>query len=226
MIYPSELILKIAPAPKSVSVEPKDPRQYILTYMQKSDEGLEKIMQTWLSKFSIWSSRMQSFLNSSSSLPESQVNKLQDSRGKLLLQGLLLAYQIQNYIQVNTALHEHNSIPFKANFIPLLMQAIEVIKAISSALERKQEIIALYLGSIIRLIFKDAIKPYDSIRDKVGAKPTGASLDILSLYKLVNELGSGCLNSIRSDLLKLCNEIIDIKNVLRENEKSIIDDGL
>ncbi|OMJ84458.1 hypothetical protein SteCoe_14412 [Stentor coeruleus] len=226
IIYPHELIMKIAPAPKSVAVEPKDPEQYIKAYMQKSDDNLDKSMQSWLSKFSLWSSRMQSFLNSSTSLPENQVQKLQDSRGKLLLQGLLLAYQIQNYIQVNTALHERNGVPFKANFIPLLMQAIELTKAIHSTLERKQEIIALYLGSIIRLIFKDAIKPYDMIRDKLGAKPTGVGLDIISIYKLVNELGSGCLNSIRSDLLKLCNEIVDIKSILKENEKSLVEDGL
>ena len=226
VIYPSELIQKIAPSPKSVTVEPKDARAYITSYMQKSDENLEKNMQSWLSKFSLWSSRMQSFLNSSSGLPESQVHKLQDSRGKLLLQGLLLAYQIQNYIQINTALHEHNGVAFKANFIPLLMQAIELIKAIHSTLERKQEIIALYLGSVIRLIFKDAIKSYDSIREKIGPKPTGVGLDILSIYKLITELGSGVLNSIRVDLLKLCNEIIDIKNILRENEKSTIEDGL
>lgn len=226
IIYSSELILKIAPAPKAVTVEPKDPKQYVVQYLQKSDEGLEKNMQIWLGKFSVWSSRMQSFLNSSSSLPESQVHKLQDSRGKLLLQGLLLAYQIQNYIQVNTALHEHIGVAFKANFIPLLMQAIELIKAISSTLERKQEIIALYLGSIIRLIFKDAIKSYDSIRDKIGPKPTGVAQDVISIYKLVNELGSGCLNSIRSDLVKLCNEIIDLKSILKENEKAFIEDSL
>ena len=226
VIYPSELIMKTAPAPKSVTVDPKDPKQYIAFYMQKSDENLEKNMQIWLGKFSLWSSRMQSFLNSSSSLPEAQVHKLQDSRGKLLLQGLLLAYQIQNYIQINTALHEHNAIPFKQNFIPLLMQAIELVKAINSTLERKQEIIALNLGSIIRLIFRDAIKPYDAIRDKVGQKPAGVGLDILNIYKLVNELSSGCLNSIRVDLVKLCNEIIDLKSILRENEKAVIEDGL
>ena len=56
VIYPSELIMKTAPAPKSVTVEPKDPKQYIAFYMQKSDENLEKNMQTWLGKFSLWSS--------------------------------------------------------------------------------------------------------------------------------------------------------------------------
>lgn len=226
VIFTSELIMKISPPPKAVTVEPKDAKQYLNVYMQKSDENMDKNMQGWLTKFSLWSSRMQSFLNSSSSLQESQVVKLQDSRGKLLLQGMLLAYQIQNYIQINTALHEHLGVPFKSNFIPLLMQAIELIKAIGATLERKQEIIALYLGSVIRLIFKDAIKPYDSIRDKVGPKPSGVMQDIASIYRLVNELGNGCLNSIRSDLLKLCNEIIDIKSILRDNEKAVVEDGL
>lgn len=225
LIYPSELLMKHSPPPKSMTLDPKDPNLYISQFISKSDEQLSNYVQFWHTKFSLWSSRMQSFLNTSSSISGSQ-EQLQSSQGKLLLQGLILAYQIQNYVQTNTALHEHHGVAFSSNFVPLIMEAIELIKAISSTLERKQEIIALNLGGIMKLVIDEGIKPFDSIREKNYGKKGETSTDLMNVYRLVQDLAKGCMNATRIDILRLSNEILDMKNELKENERSAVNDAI
>eukprot|EP00358_Blepharisma_japonicum_P003181 CAMPEP_0202949104 /NCGR_PEP_ID=MMETSP1395-20130829/14941_1 /ASSEMBLY_ACC=CAM_ASM_000871 /TAXON_ID=5961 /ORGANISM="Blepharisma japonicum, Strain Stock R1072" /LENGTH=269 /DNA_ID=CAMNT_0049651817 /DNA_START=1421 /DNA_END=2230 /DNA_ORIENTATION=- len=104
------------------------------------------------------------------------------------------------------------------------MEAIELIKAISSTLERKQEIIALNLGGIMKLIIDEGIRPFDTIREKNYGKKGETATDLMNVYRLVQDLAKGCMNATRIDILRFSNEILDMKSELRDNDRSIVND--
>lgn len=137
-----------------------------------------------------------------------------------------MANQMRNYIQLITALHQHRGMAFKQNFVPSIMKAIDLIKAIAVTLDRKQETVALSLSSIMKIFLNDTQKALGSIKERATKSKPDIRSDVHSAYLMINELSRGTLNSPRMDLLKLCTDFLDIKNLLKDNERSTISDGM
>ena len=226
IVIPAELIMNHAPPLKRCTLDPKDSNSSIGMYLNKLDNGLEEYIKNWNSKYSVWAARMQSFLTCSAQASESQIFKLQENRGKLLLQGLLLANQIKTYVQLTTALHDKSGTPFRVNFVPYVMEAIEIVKAIVLTLERHQEIIVLSLNPIIKIIVANALAPFNEFRERITRSGGKAKDELLNVFRIMDSLSKGPISPTRLDMMKLCGSILDSKGMIQGNERNNIMDGL
>jgi WASH complex subunit 7 len=228
-IIPSNFIAQYCPPPKSTTLDPKDMGQYLRDYIQKKDLGLKNSLQNWLTRFSLWANTMKNLLIDSKTIKGAQGNDLRglvENRSIIVLQGILLAYQIKNYIQLNISLHQQGLVPFEERYIPLYLEGIELIKAIKEAYDRKRHIIALYIGPMIRVVLERTLKPIVELKKKFQKDKSKSNLDLISALELSLSLGRGTFTNARLELFKLAASIVDSKNTLKENDKTTLAEGL
>ncbi|KAJ1477038.1 WASH complex subunit 7 [Baffinella frigidus] len=118
------------------------------------EEPLSKVVAPLADKFpsqiqalelqlSAWMVRMESDFSSKVAIGE-----MLSTRANLLVQGVLLANQVGHLLRLLLAMHLHTRVPIRKSSLPLLLQAVRMLKAIQHTYFRKSPLIAAQVASL------------------------------------------------------------------------------
>mmetsp|Transcript_10644 Transcript_10644/g.20610 ORF Transcript_10644/g.20610 Transcript_10644/m.20610 type:complete len:1014 (+) Transcript_10644:358-3399(+) len=225
VFFPAQFISRHCPSPKSMTLEPKDPTAFMGIYLNRSDEQLTGMIRSWTQKYNNWSAKMTSLLMSPAETTDSKAAALAEARGNLLIQGVLLVRQIKNYILTNIALHLCSGTAFRQTNVPLLLNALELIKAIQNTFRQRASMQPMNLVYFNRVLAHKVARSLAGILDRTSRKK-GESFDAVAAVQACHEILRGSINSSRLILLRLLTCIADMKGGMREDERNVLTETL
>lgn len=161
-----------------------------VAYLKALDASLWGEVQSLHMQACQWMVRMESNFSSKVWLDEVLL-----VRGNLLIQGVLLAFQISSLVKTSLVLHMHTLVPIKQSNLRPIYQCAQLLKAVQMTYFRKSAMIAEQIQHIQRFFQGQVLAILDPIRSDLetqlgttrrgGWKLDEAKLDMLSMVSII-----------------------------------------
>lgn len=219
VLFPAFFLMKYCAPPKSTTVDPKDMNAYIQEYVQKRDATFSGFVSDWHSKFCTWAARMDSNTMATTDIPDKNLLGVIDSRGRLILHGVLLSWQIRSFVELFLALHVQRNIPIKTSDLGNIFKCLELLKAIKQVYQKKQAMVTLSIGLVQRLAFQEIIEYLEQMKATLAKSKDASKTDLIQALCLAFDLGKTTISTTKSDLLRLIISLIGLRAATRDSSK-------
>ena len=219
VLFPAFFLMKYCAPPKSTTVEPKDMNAYIQEYVQKRDSLFPSVVSDWHFKFCTWAARMDSNTMATTDIPDRNLLQIIDSRGRLILQGVLLSWQIRSFVELFLALHVQRNIPIKTSDLGNIFKCLELLKAIKQIYQKKQAMVTLSIGLVQRLAFQEIIEYLEQMKAALAKSKDASKTDLIQALCLAFDLGKTTISITKYDLLRVIISLIGLRAATRDGSK-------
>lgn len=176
-----------APFPAK-KLRPKDPAASRADAARKASEAFENRVGHIHRGMAAWLVQMDAVF--ALQLPPRVNPELLKSRGTLLVEGLVLAYQASHTVRNFMNLHLVSGSPIRARNIYPLAQALELLKVIENEFRRRNAVIAQAMPHILRGLAQDVLGTFRPVRQKLetARKLDPAKQECLAACKLLENV--------------------------------------
>jgi WASH complex subunit 7 len=142
-----------------------------------------------------------------------------DSRVKLIVNGLILAYQLKNSITYCMNTHLKEGADLKGKIIPSICMNLSLIKLIELQFKRLQSKIALFYDSLIRVLYFNIKQILEtSERKNFTGNLDNFKSDALAALKIISSNLKASPSKLRILINELCFDLLKHKNFFNSKE--------
>jgi len=179
-----------------------------------SDDHFVLRTEEYYNQFAIWSVRIESELAPSA---QHSISTVLNARGKLILNGILLANSIRNHLLTNLYLHLHLRESFRAKCLRSYAVCLELLKSIQMEFNRRTTMIAEQFSHMLgqtTFTMQKLVQPIKKRLEKLR-KMDEAKLDILAAINMSIQLLDQPPTRSRILLLKFVTQCAQFEGVFR-----------
>jgi len=189
-------------------------------FLRKLDEDFNKKTEELYRHVTLWMVKMEARQTLASGGGRG-VDALLAARGKLVINGLLLANQIRNLLTTSIALHLALQVPILPKNVRSLAVLAELLKAVQATYHRASRMIADNISHLIgQTLFslKRLLAPVRQQLVKASSKGlTPSKVDALSALKLVTTCLDGTPTDSRRNIVELSLCVAQLKKTMRSS---------
>ena len=184
-----------------------------VAYLHQQDAALPNQAQLLYAQTSLWMVRIESTLTGGTS---SAVEL--KARIGLLIQGLVHAHSIANYLKSSLNLHVFLGVPLTRSHVRHLCKLIEILKSIEFTYHKRTQLMADSLAHAIQHLSLNLMAVIAPIRARLSAeqKYSDKHLDILASLSLIIDLLNGPAGPVRRDAIQLALAVVSNMKIFRE----------
>lgn len=204
--------------------KPEELHKYRVEFLKDMDAKLPKKAHELYMQVLVWMVRFESELMDVKSKQMNTAGAVVAARGKLALNGLLLAQTMQTWLSLNVLAHIHLQVSFRKDNLRPLCAFAEMLKCIQATFHRRSGMLAEYLPQLcahaqftMRRFFLPLKHKLDSFQ-----KPDDSKLDVLAAVNLTLDTLSSAPSENRQVVLDLSLCVAQIKNLLKDPERDEI----
>ena len=219
ILFNVEKFLKaIHPFGDKFSYDPKNIPAQRLEIFNKFILTFKTLVSNLKAQVNTWCTRMDSDAFKEITNDKENIRKLISSQIKLIINGMILAFQIKNSLTyfLNTLLSE--GIEMKAENLSLIICCMEILKCIEYEFQKKRTIISLRLNMMTRLISFQIQAIITPIEKKLNSKVDSYKSDIISTIQIINSILAASPTRLRMIVMELCFDIVKTKNYFDEEK--------
>ena len=218
--HPADFLLKYARL-EVKKLDPPDINALRRSYLEKFDEMFPTTVRRAYLEITLWSVQFENGFSASARHGGDPVNLL-ESRGGLLLKGLVYAHKVSNYVRTLVNMHLSLGVPMQRKVLRPLCMCVELLKALEFTVMRKEATISESLTHILRMLSARLLKVTKPIRAKLQAsrKFDDHKMDVLAAVNVIETIlyGSDTFSFSRQTVLALSVCICMNPNIVKESE--------